>query len=606
MLSRGFLPRRFKPFIATQALGAMNDNFFKTLLQLFVLQGMAAAHAEEAISQATLIFTVPFVLFGPWSGYLNDRYSKTKVMRAIKFLEIAIMLLGVLSYYYGNIHCLMGVLFLMATHSTFFSPAKSGIIPEICRPEAITVANSWVEMTTFIAILFGTAIAGPLLSFHHNNYLKVSIYCVGVAVLGTIASFGIQKTSAVGTSERFPYNPLSGIYRDLLFLKKQKGLFLASLANSYYWLLGLIFSVNILVYGKKFLGLDGDAGVWLTLLPAYLGIGIAAGSMLAGRWSGKKVELGLVPLGGIGLSVTGIALFFSVGSYWLTAVILVLAGIFGGLFIVPLYAFLQFEAKDDEKGRVLATAGVMNGIFLVIGSILYWLLAVKLAFNPAQIYLVMGILTILVVVYICTIIPEYFIRFIAWLMTHTFYNIKIVGAENVPLAGPAMLIPNHVSFVDALLLSASIQRFLKFVMYKKYFDVPVLRWLCKIMEVIPIAPYEGKESVKTSLETAQAKLDLGEIVCIFAEGKLTLDGKIGEFRPGFEKIMEGHDCPIIPVYLHNVWGSIFSYSGEKFLWKFPKKIPYPITIVYGEPMSPRSTAIEVETRVKAMAAEFAG
>ncbi|MBL7685840.1 MAG: MFS transporter [Deltaproteobacteria bacterium] len=598
------LPKKFSGYLITQALGAFNDNLYKMLLQLYILQVLHIERAEEMISQATFLFTIPFVIFGPWSGYLADRFSKTFVMRWVKGFEVGIMLLSLWAFYHQSLSILLFILFLLATHSAFFAPAKAGLIPETCSAESITRANSWVELTTFIAILAGSALAGILLTLHQNQAQIVALYCLAVACLGLFSSFFTPYAKPSKTDQSFPINPIKGMFTDLRFLKKQKGLFLAALANSYFWLLGLIFMTNILVYGKKFLGLQADQNTLLSLLPAYMGIGIGLGSMLASRWSGKKVELGLVPLGGMGMASAAILLFFSIHSYLLTALLLFLAGVMGGLYIVPLYAFLQFEAQPGEKGRVLSTAGVMNGFFLVFASLIYRLLSVELQWSSRSLFLFMGILTIAVVIYICTVIPEYFVRFLGWLLTHTVYDIKIKGAEHVPQEGAVLLVPNHVSFVDAMLVGATIQRFIKFVMYKKIYEIPVVRFLCGIMEVIPIAPYEGRESVSKSLETAREKLLAGEVVCIFAEGKITRDGAIDEFRPGFEKIMAGTSFSIIPVYLHNVWGSIFSFENGKVFWKWPKKIPYQITVVYGKPMSSASKAEEVENRVRLLAQEF--
>lgn len=601
MKTSKLLPKGFTAFLATETLGAFNDNLYKMLLQLYVIQVLLPQNSESIISQASLLFTLPFVLFGPWSGYFADHFSKTKVMRFVKFCEIPIMGLALAAFFLKSVPLMLFVLFCMALHSTFFGPAKAGFIPETCPDEGISRANSLLGMTTFLAIIGGMAFAGEIFR-HHLQAPYVSVYyCLGVALLGFLASCKIPLTLPKASTGKFPFNPLSGIFRDLAFLKGKKGLFLASLANSYFWLLGLVFTNNILVYGKKILGLSEAQSLELSLLPAVLGIGIAAGSLLAGRWSGKKVELGLVPLGGLGMAVTGLALGFSGHSYPLTASILFISGICGGLFVVPLNSYLQFEAPEEEKGRVLATNGILNGLFLVLGSVLYHLLSVVLQLKASTIYPVMALLNLAVVAYICTVIPEYFLRFMAWLLTHTFYKIRIVGAENVPFHGPALLSANHISYVDALLVGATIQRFIKFIMYKKIYELPLVRQLCAFMEVIPIAPYEGKESVQRSLDAAREKLRSGEVVCIFPEGKITRDGQINEFRHGLESIMQGVDCPIIPVYLHNVWGSIFSFSDKKVLWKFPKKIPYPITIVYGEPLPADSKASEVENAVKALA-----
>lgn len=606
MKTSKLLPKGFKAFLATETLGAFNDNLYKMLLQLYVIQVLSQQSSESIISQASLIYTLPYVLFGPWSGYLADHFSKTKVMRFVKLFEIPIMGFALLAFLLKSIPLMLFVLFCMALHSTFFGPAKAGFIPETCADEGISFANSLLGMTTFLAIIGGMAFAGALFNQHSQTPYHTIYYCLGVAVLGYAASLRIPHTSPKSSAGKFPLNPFRGIFEDLIFLKSQKGLFLASLANSYFWLLGLVFTNNILVYGKKVLGLSEAQSLEISLLPTILGVGIAAGSLLAGRWSGKKVELGLVPLGGIGMALMGIALCFSGHSYYLTASILFVSGICGGLFVVPLNSYLQFEAPADKKGRVLATNGIMNGLFLVLGSLFYHFLSVVLQLSAPHIYLVMAILSLGVVAYICTVIPEYFLRFLTWLLAHTFYKIRIVGAEHVPFQGPALLSSNHISYIDAFLIVATIQRFIKFIMYKKIYELPLVRQICSILDVIPIAPYEGKASVKQSLEAARQKLMSGEVVCIFPEGKITRDGQMSEFRPGLEAIMEGMNCPIIPVYLHNIWGSIFSFSGKKVLWKLPKKIPYPITIVYGKALPPDAKASEVEEAVKALAAEFSG
>lgn len=574
------------------------------LLQLYVVLILVSDHDEGIISQATFLFTVPFVLFGPWSGYFSDKYAKAKVMRFVKFIEIFVMLFGVLAFYLANLNLMLFVLFLMASQSTFFGPAKYGYIPETCAPEAVTKANSWVEMSTFLAIILGVAVAGLLLTFHDNNTLKVAIYCVAIAIFGSISVLFVHDIPAIGIDRPFPWNPITGIFREILFLKRQKPLFLAALANSYFWMLGLLFQTNILIYGKNMLAESGGSSILLALLPAYMGIGIACGSLLASRWSGHKVELGLVPLGGLGMAFAGIALYFTDMSYGASSVILFFAGACGGLYIVPLYAYLQFYARDNEKGRVLASAGILNGLFLVLGSLIYYLLAVKLELSPSTNYLVIGIATIFAVLYICTVIPEYFVRFCFWLLTHTFYRIKIIGDENIPFRGPALLIANHVSYIDAFLIGATVQRFIRFIMLRSFYDIPLIKGFLKLMNTIPIDPKAGHESVANTLNQARAQLQNNHVVCIFPEGKVTRDGKMNEFRPGLETIMAGLDCPIIPIYMHNLWGSIFSFKGEKVLKKWPKKIPYPITIYFGEPMAANAKAAEVEAVVREMAEGF--
>lgn len=607
MINRARLPKGFQALVIAQSLGAFNDNLFKTLLQLYVLQIMVLAQPETIIAQAAFVFTTPFIVFGPWAGYLADHLDKVSLIRLTKLAEIGIMGLGAAAFILNSVPLMLVVLFLLATQSAFFGPAKAGLIPEVCPPEAVNLANSKIEATSLVAIILGIAATGVLLSFHHNEALTVTYYGLGIAAIGAVSAFYIpqprQKPTAE-TSQPFPWNPLTGIVRDVVFLTKRRDLFLTSLANGYFWLLGLIFSTNIMVYGKDHLGLDESQNTLLSLLPACIGVGIAAGAMLAGRWSGKKVELGLVPLGGVGITVAGLALYFSTTSYGVTAIILLLAGVCGGLFTIPLYAYLQVKAKEAERGRVLATAGIVNGLCLLLGSVLYHVLAVELDLSPRVIFLLMGLVTGAVVVYTCTVIPQFFIRFLGWLLIHTLYRIEIIGVEHVPDRGPALLTPNHVSFIDALLISSTMQRFIRFVMIKSIYQHPLLRPILKIMDVIPIAPKEGRESVARSLNQARERLQQDHVVCIFPEGKLTESGELNEFRPGFEAIMTGLDYPIIPVYMHNVWGSIFSFEGGKYFWKLPKRLPYPVIIYFGQPLPANAKAPEVAAAVQALAAEI--
>ncbi len=594
------LPKRFASYITTLAFTAFNDNLYKMLVQLYLLQVVAEDRANEIISDAAIVFTLPFVIFGPWAGYFADRFSKAKVMRFVKVAEIVIMMIGVWAFYMQHIPLLLGVIFLMAAQSTFFSPSKYGYIPEVAEDEAVTAANSWLEMATFLSIILGTVAAGVLLSVHANDAFTASIYCIAVAILGTLTAMRIYDSKITDSTVKFPKNPISGVFADLRFLYRQKGLWLAGLATSYFWLIGIVMQNNILIYGKTMLGDAEGSSLKIALLQAFIAIGIASGSMLASRWSGKKVELGLVPLGGIVMALGAAGLYFSFGSYNLTATLLFFAGAGAGLFIVPLYAYLQFNADDNEKGRVMASAGIVSGLFMVLGALLFKLLAQYLGLSSPVIFLVMGGMTIGAVVYICTVIPEYFIRFCAWLLTHTFYNVEIRGEDNIPFHGPALLTPNHVSYVDSFLIGSTMQRFIRFIMLKAFYDVPMLKKILDVMEAIPIDPKAGRESVTKTLEHARQELIEGHVVCIYPEGKLTRDGKMSEFKTGFESIMEGLEVPIIPVYMDNVWGSIFSFEGGKAIFKWPDQLPRKVIISFGEPLPSSTTAAELEAAVHAL------
>ncbi len=600
------IPTGFQALLLAQTLGAFNDNLFRTLLQLYGLQIIALAQPETIMAQTSFVFTAPFILFGPWAGYLAGRFDQSALIRLGKLAEIGLMLLGAAAFMWDSVNLMLWVLFLLATKATFFGPARAGLIPAVSPPEAAKQAHRRMELISLLTIVGGVAAAGGLLSFHHNDALAVTYYGLGLAVLGAMSAFFVatpQPKGATQASQPFPWNPLTGLWRDLTFLKQRRDLFLAAWAYGYFWLLGLLFATNIMVYGKTHLGLDAGQNILLSLLPASLGLGLALGAGLAGRWSGRKVELGLVPLGGLGITLAGFALYFSAGSYATTALILWLAGLCGGLFAIPLYAYLQIKAQEEEQGRVLATANSIGGLCLLLGSLLYYLLAVQGSLSPRLIFVILAIITGAVVLYTCLVIPQFFIRFMGWLLIHTLYRIEIIGAERAPERGPALLTPNHVSFVDALLINSTVQRFIRFVMIKSIYQIPVLKPILKLMDVIPIAPKEGRESVAWSLNQARQRLQQGHVVCIFPEGKLTESGEMNEFRPGFETIMKGLDCPIIPVYMHNVWGSIFSFEGGKYFWKLPKRLPYPIIIAYGPPLPATATAPEVAAAVQALAQE---
>lgn len=598
------MPKRFGSYLITLSLGAFNDNFFKMLLQLFVVQGIALKSSkEEYIGQTTFLFSLPFVLFGPWAGYLADRYSKSKLMVKYKLAELILMSIGALAFAINNVPLLFLLLFLMSAQSAFFGPAKLGVIPEMVKPEHISKANGFVEMFSILAVILGAASAGFLLKIFDSDYLAVSVFCILIAILGYLSSFKVPQVPPAHIHRPFPQNPIRSIFQNLAYLKAQRELFLASLAISFFWMVGLIFQMNILIYGEVLLGLGKERVHELAFLSSFIGLGIAVGSVLASRWSGKKIELGLVPMGGIGICIFSIALCFSHFSYSYTAALLFLAGTSGGLYIIPLYAYLQYYAKPDEKGRILAINGILNGLFLVLASFLYYFVTVTLGVSSNVFFLLLGVLIGLVVIYLCWILPVYFVRFVAWLGTHSLYSIKIEGSENVPQEGPVLLAPNHVSYVDAFLIGATLQRFIKFVMIKSIYRLPVIHFFCRLMGVIPISPSEGRDSVNQSLHEARHQLMLGEVVCIFPEGKITRDGQINSFRPGFETILENTHFPIIPVYLENVWGSVFSYDKKNIFIKLFKRFPYRITVHYGKALPATATALEVERAVRNLEAE---
>lgn len=594
------LPEKFTYYLLTQSCGAFNDNFFKMLLQLFVLQLLMMEHPESIIAQANMIFTVPFVLFGPWAGYLADRFSKTRVMQFGKLAEVLVMIFGVIAFALGSISMLLAVLFFMAVQSTFFGPAKYGFIAETCDVSQITPANSWVNMTTFFSIIFGTAFSGVLFTILNGNTVLIAACAILLAGVGWVFSLGIPYTVPAGAKGRFPGNPIKAIHTDIRYLGKQGPVFLAALASAFFMMLSLVFHTNIIVHGKHILGNSAGNEFMLALLPALLGIGIAIGSVLAKRWSGRRIEPGLIPLGALGLGISGLGIFGVAQSYPLTAAILIFAGICGGLYIVPLNAFIQYRANKNEKGRVLAAVGMLNGLGLVAGTIIYQILAVNMALPTYLIFLIMGFITLGATAIIISRIPDYSIRFFCWLLTHSFYRIRVVGRDNVPESGPLLLAPNHVTYLDAFFIGATQQRFIRFFMQKTFFDIKIIQWFFRLIKAIPVEPGGPPENVARSISLARQALLEGHAVCIFPEGKVTRDGALNPFRQGCERIVNGVDCPVIPVYIHNGWGSLFSFDGGRILWKLPRRLFRPITIYYGEPLDSNSCAGDIKAAIESM------
>jgi len=373
------------------------------------------------------------------------------------------------------------------------------------------------------------------------------------------------------------------------------------IGNSYFWFLGALLQLVMILFGTEVMHLSD---VWVGILTTFAAIGIGAGSMAAGRLSGDKVELGLAPIGSIGMGVFAILLSRAGGSFPLAAIHLTLVGFFGGLFAVPLNALLQQRSADHEKGRLMATNNVLNMLGILLASGALWLCTSPriFAMTPDRVILTFGILTLVASVYILSIVPEFLIRFSLWLLTHTIYRIRIEGQQHVPFRGPALLVCNHVSHVDGLLVGACVQRFIRFLVYRPYFEHWGLKHLLRLMKAIPLAP--GRDAI-ASIDRARQELQQGHVVCIFAEGSITRTGNMLPFKRGFERIVSGLDVPIIPVYLDRVWGSIFSFKGGRFFWKRPARVPYPVTVAFGDALPSSSTAAEVRLAVMTLGSELA-
>ena len=590
----------FKPFLWTQFLGAVNDNVFKIVVTMLAVGSAAAASEGRAVALVNALFILPFLLFSGYAGQLADGYSKRSILVVTKCLEVAVMGLGMTALAAGHLEAAFVVVFLMALHSTFFSPAKYGILPEALPDAELSRANGLLEMSTFVAIVIGTAAGGFLFDLWRDRLWLVGGVALTLAVIGMLASFGIRRVPAAATRRAFDFNPFGEIRDGVARLWKDRVLWPTVVGLSYFWFFGALLQQLVLLFGTRTMGLDAG---WIGVLMTFAAIGIGVGSMAAGRLSGDKVELGLVPIGAFGMGLFSLLLAASGNTFGGASVCLTLIGFSAGLFAVPLNAMLQQRPDPAEKGRLLATNSFLNMLGILIASGVLWAATDVFALSPERVFFASGLVTIGGSVYVLARVPEFFVRFSLWLLTHTVYRIRIVGQQHVPARGPALLVCNHLSHADGFLVGACIQRFVRFMVYRPYYEKPVLRWFLSRIYAIPVAA--GRDAV-ASLERARKELDAGHVVCIFAEGEISRTANLLPFKRGLERIAGGLDVPIIPVYLDRVWGSIFSYERGKFFWKWPRRIPYAVTVAFGTPLPSSATAPQVRLAVMELGCNISG
>lgn len=589
-------------FLWTQFLGAFNDNLFKIIVSMLAVHMASSTGAGRDLSIAGVIFILPFLLFSGYAGQLADIYSKRTVLIVTKSLEILTAVLGLVAFMIGRLEITFGVLFLFALQATFFSPAKYGILPEMLPDRDLSRANGLLEMSTFVAIVVGTALGSYMLDVWKDQLWLIGLAVVGIAVIGTATSFGIPRVTAAAPGSRVRLNPWSEIGDGLKRLLPDRVLWPTVVGISYFWFLGALLQLTTVLFGTQVLKLDDR---WIGLLTAFAAIGIGVGSVVAGRLSGDKVELGLAPLGAIGMGVFAILLSRSTSSFTVAAFNMTLVGFFGGLFAVPLNALLQQRSGEREKGRLMATNNFLNTVGVMLASAALWFCTDLLGMRADQIFFAVAVLTLASSVYVLSVVPEFTIRFSLWLLTHTVYRIRIVGQEHVPTRGPALLVCNHLSHVDGFLVGACVQRFIRFMVYKPYYELKPVSWLLRLMKAIPVG-VGGRKEMVASLERAREELRQGHVVCIFAEGAISRTGNLLPFKRGFERIVDGLDVPVIPVYLDQVWGSIFSFKSGRFFWKRPTRIPYPVTVTFGAPLPSTAKAEQVRQAMLELGADAVG
>ncbi len=591
--------RSFKALMATLFLGALNDNIFKLSILFLIQRKIPVSSQPSYIALTGALFVLPFILFSPHAGLLADRYPKAVLIKFTKLLELAVMLTGAYFFILQSISGVLVALFFMGLQSTLFSPCKYGILPEMLDHGNLSKGNGFTEFWTFTAIVMGSALAGLLTLISSTGFWPTASAVVFIAALGVLTSTGIENTSHAGSSVKFKVNPFTRVINDLREIKLNRDLFLVLLAITYFWAYGALFQLNIPIFAKETAHLSEFQ---ISLLLSILAIGIGAGSIAAGRVSLGKVELGLVPIGAFGLSIMSIMLVLSHQYYLLTLLAVLFLGLCGGFYIVPLDSFFQANTPLKKRGRFLAANNFLSYSAMLLASIALFA-GSRLGLSASQIFIVAGIATFAVAIYIIKTMPATLLRCINWIVSRTIYNMKVKGMENVPKSGGALLVCNHLAYIDPMLILASLEREVRFLMYRPIYRKFGINLLARTMKVIPISTDDGPKELIKSFQRTRKALQNGELVCIFPEGEISRSGQLLSFNRGFEHIIKGLDVPIIPVFLDRVWGSIFSFKDGRFFWKVPKEIPYPVTVLFGKPLPSSSDAFSVRQAVQELGAE---
>jgi 1-acyl-sn-glycerol-3-phosphate acyltransferase len=603
--------RRFAPFFWTQFSGAANDNLFKFAFTVMVTYQLQVGWMPPALAGLVIgaLFILPFLLFSATSGQLTDKYDKTRMIRFVKNLEIAIMLLAAWGFWHDNVIALLACTFLMGLHSTLFGPVKFAYLPQVLNERELTGGNGMVEMGTFVAILLGNVAGGVIVAIPEVGRQDVAIACVLLALIGRAIAQWIPAAPATDPGLKINWNPVSETWRNLKLAHDNIVVFRSLLGISWMWFFGAVFLSQFPSFAKEVL--HGNEQV-ASLLLVVFSIGIGTGSLLCEVLSRRHVEIGLVPLGAIGMSVFAIDLYFAsrglapaasltlsqfmaIPAHWRVMADLALLSLFAGLYSVPMYALIQLRSQPTHRARIIAANNILNALFMIGSSIIAGLL-LKFGFTIPQIFLLVGLANAVVAFYIFMLVPEYLLRFVAWVLSHGAYRFRIRGDQNIALAGPAILVCNHVSFVDAVLLMAASPRPIRFVMDHRIFKVPVLGTLFRLAKAIPIAPRaEDPAAYEAAFEAAAQVLRDGDLLGIFPEGGITRDGQLQEFKGGVMKILERQPVPVIPMALTNLWGSFFSRveQGGAMVRPFRRGVFSRVGLNVGAPVAPEQVSPEL-------------
>ncbi|HEY8067482.1 MAG TPA: MFS transporter [Burkholderiales bacterium] len=605
--------RRFLPFFLTQFFGAGNDNVFKfafTVLATYSAAEWGGMDPKSAGAVIGGIFIVPFVLFSATAGQLADKYDKAAMIRFVKNLEIAIMLAIAAGFVWKIVALLFAGVFLMGLHSTLFGPVKYAYLPQHLGEAELTGGNGMVEMGTFVAILLGTILGGVLIGLPGVGPDWVAAVSVVLALIGRIAAGFVPASPAPEPGMAIKWNPFTETWKNLGYARNNRTVFLSLLGISWLWFFGSIFLTTFTGFAKETLG--GDQNV-VTLLLAVFSIGIGTGSLLCERLSGRKVEIGLVPFGSIGMTVFAVDLWLTSGSmapsgpselaglgafladhaHWRVMADLFLLAMFSGFYSVPLYALIQSRCEPSHRARIIAANNILNALFMVVASVMAAAL-LQAGLSLPQLYLVVGVLNAAVAVYIYKLVPEFLMRFIVWMLIHSVYRLEKSGVERIPDEGAAVIVCNHVSYVDALVIAAACPRPVRFVMDHRIFKLPILSFVFRTSRTIPIASAkEDPEMMERAFAEVAKALREGDLVAIFPEGRITDTGELYPFRPGIKRILDATPVPVVPMALRGLWGSFFSRKGGAAMSKPARFVPFRrIALAVDAPVAPPAATPE--------------
>ena len=640
----GLFSVSFFAMLATQFFGAFNDNMFRFLMipiGVFTLQGyisslealppwaqyvginsMEPTSVQELAQKIILflgaeLFVLPFVLMVGPAGYLSDRFRKDQVMKGTKVAEIIIMLMGVWALYSGNLVFLFVVLFCMGTQSTLFSPAKYGSIPEIVREEQIPSANGLVAMTTMAAVILGSVAGGflfewtsvidrsgviPMCAAPGQSRIWISAAALlGVAGIGFLTSLFVSPLQKGNPAVKYPLNPLSGVVSDMKFLYSWRAIWAVTFASAFYWGIATLMQLNIDKYiFPEFASMDNRFAVSACL--GLLTVGIGLGAALAGIISGGKITMKLPTFASLGMVFCCLGLCYVPGAaangYYYAVVFMVLLGICAGMYDIPLMSYIQDKSPQQQRGRIIASSNFISNSAMFLSPILFIVLTVYGSQTARDLWFWCAVCTVPVfaILYFFA-----YLKFCVYGLVYSYlrimYKIEIIGEENVPKDRPVLFICNHISYLDGLFARVFWPGEPKVIIWSAFTKRPFMHKLCEIFEGIPISL--GREAVYAVKEARQA-LQNGRNVGIFPEGAIARWFVIQPFQPGAVKILKNTDAVVVPVYLGGLWGSIFSYFGQKFLWKVPSFSRKRVTMIYGKPIENVTDRFQLYQTIKLM------